>query len=117
MAELVFPNHLIVFPKWTRQALIMNDDMQIVGRRAADGYLTQLLMESTNDGQLPDFCVRNLDAKSSEWVEYQVDEKVIINVGKDKICYDPTFIDGEVKSLTLRLLMSFLRCYSSVDIN
>lgn len=110
-----FKNHLIVFPRWSFQAIQLDKSLQIVGKRIADGYLCQLLMYAQNAEELPDFCVCSLDDEERKWVEFR-EVNALLQVGRDKLLYQRSFLDGCQNVVTAGLLISFLRCYSSVEI-
>lgn len=114
-ASFLFQNHLIVFPRWTFQACQLDKSLQIVGKRAADGYLCQLLMRAQEVEDLPDFCVCSLDKKERTWEEFRVVE-ALLQVGRDRMYYKRSFLDDCHNGLAGGLLISFLRCYSSVEI-
>ena len=112
---LNLPNHLILFPKWT-QLVIQTGKVAITGKRAADGYIIQLLM-NCSASDLPDVTILNLEDTSQGWQNLSITEPTLICNNKEKVMYNPSFVSGELNEVSLYMLYSYINIYSACSLS
>ena len=115
-AILNLPNHLILFPKWTQ--LVMNTGkVAITGKRAADGYLVQLLMAAPPNSEMPDIAVLNLDNVEEGWKSYNICEPTLICNNKERVLYNPSFVSGKLSEASIYMLYTYINIYSACSLS
>lgn len=112
---LNLPNHLILFPKWTQ--IVMNTGkVAITGKRAADGYITQLLMNEAACN-LPDISILSLEDTTSGWKNLIITEPTLICNNKEKILYNPGFVSDKLSEVSVYMLYSYINIYSACSLS